>query len=39
MSLLARQLAAGKFTVTAEVAPPKGAELAPVLAMAARLQG
>lgn len=39
MSLLARQLAAGKFTVTAEVAPPKGADLAPVLAVAARLQG
>jgi len=39
MSLLERQLAAGKFTVTAEVAPPKGAELAPVLAVAARLQG
>jgi 5,10-methylenetetrahydrofolate reductase len=39
MSLLERQLATGKFTVTAEVAPPKGADLAPVLAVAARLQG
>jgi 5,10-methylenetetrahydrofolate reductase len=39
MSLLEQQLAAGKFTVTAEVAPPKGIELAPVLAVAARLQG
>lgn len=39
MSLLEQQLAAGKFTVTAEVAPPKGVELATVLAVAARLQG
>ena len=39
MSLLERQLAAGRFTVTAEVAPPKGADLAPVLDVAARLQG
>ena len=39
MSLLERHLAAGQFTVTAEVAPPKGVDLAPVLAVAARLQG
>jgi len=39
MSLLERHLSAGQFTVTAEVAPPKGVDLAPVLAVAARLQG
>jgi methylenetetrahydrofolate reductase (NADPH) len=39
MSLLERQLAAGEFTVTAEIAPPKGVDLAPVLAVAASLQG
>jgi 5,10-methylenetetrahydrofolate reductase len=39
MSLLERHLAAGQFTITAEVAPPKGVDLAPVLAVAARLQG
>jgi 5,10-methylenetetrahydrofolate reductase len=39
MSLLEQQLAAGRFTVTAEVAPPKGVDLAPVLAVAAGLQG
>jgi 5,10-methylenetetrahydrofolate reductase len=39
MSLLSQQLAAGQFIVTAEVAPPKGIDLAPVLAVAAKLQG
>ena len=39
MSLLEQQLNAGEFTVTAEVAPPKGIDLAPVLAVAASLQG
>jgi 5,10-methylenetetrahydrofolate reductase len=39
MSLLERQLTAGRFTVTAEVAPPKGVDLAPVLAVAEGLQG
>lgn len=39
MSLLSQQLAAGQFVVTAEVAPPKGIDLAPVLAVAAKLQG
>ncbi len=39
MSLLSQQLAAGQFVVTAEVAPPKGVDLAPVLAVAAKLQG
>lgn len=39
MSRLSQELAAGQFVVTAEVAPPKGAELAPVLAVAAKLQG
>lgn len=39
MSLLAQQLAAGHFVVTAEVAPPKGIDLEPVLATAARLVG
>lgn len=39
MSLLSEQLAAGRFVVTAEVAPPKGIDLAPVLAVAEKLQG
>lgn len=39
MSRLADRLAAGEFVVTAEVAPPKGADLAPVLAIAEKLQG
>ena len=39
MSQLAQQLAAGNFVVTAEVAPPKGIDLAPVLAVAEKLQG
>jgi 5,10-methylenetetrahydrofolate reductase len=39
MTLLEQHLSAGDFTVTAEVAPPKGVDLAPVLAVAARLQG
>jgi len=39
MSLLSEQLAAGRFVVTAEVAPPKGIDLAPVLAVAEKLHG
>lgn len=39
MSQLSQQLAAGQFVVTAEVAPPKGIDLGPVLAVAAKLQG
>jgi len=39
MSLLSQQLAAGQFVTTAEVAPPKGVDLAPVLTVAAKLQG
>jgi len=39
MSLLSEQLAAGHFVVTAEVAPPKGIDLAPVIAVAEKLQG
>lgn len=39
MSFLEQNLAAGRFVVTAEVAPPKGVDLAPVLAVAERLQG
>lgn len=39
MSQLSQQLAAGDFVVTAEVAPPKGVDLAPVLAVAEKLQG
>lgn len=39
MSLLSQNLAAGRFVVTAEVAPPKGVDLAPVLAVAEKLQG
>jgi 5,10-methylenetetrahydrofolate reductase len=39
MSLLQQQLATGQFVVTAEVAPPKGVDLAPVLAVAEKLQG
>lgn len=39
MSLLSQNLAAGQFVVTAEVAPPKGVDLPPVLAVADKLQG
>lgn len=39
MSLLQQNLVAGQFVVTAEVAPPKGIDLAPVLAVAEKLQG
>jgi 5,10-methylenetetrahydrofolate reductase len=39
MSHLSRQLAAGQFVVTAEVAPTKGIDLAPVLEVAASLRG
>jgi len=39
MSRLSEQLARGDFVVTAEVAPPKGSDLAPVLAVAAKLRG
>ncbi|TLM65704.1 MAG: 5,10-methylenetetrahydrofolate reductase [Deltaproteobacteria bacterium] len=39
MSQLSQNLAAGEFVVTAEVAPPKGIDLAPVLATAEKLQG
>jgi 5,10-methylenetetrahydrofolate reductase len=39
MSLFQQQLAAGQFVVTAEVAPPKGTDLSPVLAVADRFQG
>ncbi len=39
MSQLQQNLAAGRFVVTAEVAPPKGIDLAPVLAVAEKLQG
>jgi 5,10-methylenetetrahydrofolate reductase len=39
MSHLEQHLAAGRFVVTAEVAPPKGIDLAPVLAVAEKLQG
>jgi 5,10-methylenetetrahydrofolate reductase len=39
MSLLEQHLATGQFVVTAEVAPPKGVDLTPVLAVAERLQG
>jgi methylenetetrahydrofolate reductase (NADPH) len=38
MSLLERQLAAGQFVVTAEIAPPKGTDIAPALAKAKALQ-
>lgn len=39
MSRLSEQLAGGQFVVTAEIAPPKGTDLAPALAVAARLEG
>jgi len=39
MSHLSEQLVSGQFVVTAEIAPPKGTNLAPALADAARLQG
>ena len=39
MSMFSENLAAGRFVVTAEVAPPKGVDLAPVLAVAEKLQG
>ncbi len=39
MSQLAQQLAAGQFVVTAEIAPPKGTNLAPALDGARKLQG
>ncbi len=39
MSRLARQLAAGEFVVTTEVAPPKGIDLAATLATVAHLRG
>jgi len=38
-SRLAKQLSAGHFTVTAEVAPPRGTDVAGVLEQARRLQG
>jgi 5,10-methylenetetrahydrofolate reductase len=39
MSLLEQQLAAGRFVVTAEIAPPKGTEVAGALGQARRLTG
>lgn len=39
MSQLAQQLAAGRFLVTAEIAPPKGTDLTESLARARKLQG
>jgi len=39
MSFLSEQLSAGRFVVTAEIAPPKGTNLANSLADAARLTG
>jgi methylenetetrahydrofolate reductase (NADPH) len=39
MSLLERQLAAGQFIVTAEIAPPKGTDISPALAKARDLKG
>jgi len=39
MSQLAQQLASGRFVVTAEIAPPKGTNLAPALDGARKLQG
>jgi 5,10-methylenetetrahydrofolate reductase len=39
MSQLARQLAGGRFVVTAEIAPPKGTNLTAALAGARALQG
>jgi len=39
MSLLAKELAAGRFVVTAEIAPPKGTDVAPALATARAFSG
>jgi len=39
MSRLSAQLARGQFVVTAEIAPPKGTNLAPALAEAAKFEG
>jgi 5,10-methylenetetrahydrofolate reductase len=39
MSQLAQQLAGGQFVVTAEIAPPKGTNLAPALDGARKLRG
>jgi 5,10-methylenetetrahydrofolate reductase len=39
MSLLKKELAAGRFVVTAEIAPPKGADVAPALATALAFSG
>jgi 5,10-methylenetetrahydrofolate reductase len=39
MSRLSQALAAGRFIVTAEIAPPKGADLAPALATARAFAG
>ncbi len=39
MSRLSEQLSSGQFVVTAEIAPPKGTNLAPALAAVARFSG
>lgn len=39
MSLLSQSLARGKFVVTAEIAPPKGTNIAPALADVERFEG
>ena len=39
MSKLQEELAAGRFVATAEIAPPKGVELKPLLATAAAFSG
>jgi 5,10-methylenetetrahydrofolate reductase len=39
MSYLSEQLASGCFVVTAEIAPPKGTNLAPALAEVSKLEG
>lgn len=39
MSLLEKQLAAGRFVVTAEIAPPKGTDVAEALEKASSLKG
>lgn len=39
MSVFSKQLLAGHFVVTAEIAPPKGTDLKPALADAARFSG
>jgi len=39
MSHLSEQLASGQFVVTAEIAPPKGTNLAPALADVAKFEG